>query len=117
MKNKNRILKNYLNHTTFNQGLLSQQNNLIQFYNSINNKNSNIINDLTNFSSINKKNENTEIKKEELILECDNIYNIRLNETKEGLIKLSKNKWPNIEICKNILELKGNVKQKINIIL
>ena len=112
MKNKNRILKNHLNYTTFNQGLLNQQNNLIQFYNSINIKNTNIESDSNYYSCIIKKSQNIEIKCEEEISKCAKIYNIRLNETRDTLIKLSNNKWPNISICNNILDLKGNVKQK-----
>ena len=43
-------------------------------------------------------------------LENNSIYKIRLEQAKDTLIELSKRKWPNIPICKNILELKGNVK-------
>ena len=43
-------------------------------------------------------------------LENNSIYRIRLEQAKGTLIELSKRKWPNIPICKNILELKGNVK-------
>ncbi len=61
MKNKNRILKNYLNNTTFSQGLLNQQNRLIEFYNSINIKNNHIIENELNYYS--NRNQNIEIKK------------------------------------------------------
>ena len=46
-----------------------------------------------------------------------NIFNIRLIQTKENLTKLSKIKWPTTAICKNILELKGNVNKIIFLIL
>jgi len=44
-----------------------------------------------------------------IILENNNIFRIRLSQTKETLIELSKRKWPNIIISKNILDIKGNV--------
>ena len=101
MKNKNRILKNYLNINIFNPSLLIQQKNLIDFYIERENK---------YYSNINLEINNIELntgKEEEP--KSPNIFNIRLNQTKEDLKKLSKNKWPNINICNNILELKGNV--------
>ena len=109
MKNKNRILKNYLNINIFNPSLLIQQKNLIDFYNNIN-INNNIERENKYYSNINLEIKDIELnpgKEEEP--KSPNIFNIRLNQTKEDLKKLSKNKWPNINICNNILELKGNV--------
>ena len=109
MKNKNRILKNYLNINTFNSGLLNQQKNLIHLYNNKNFENRNIIeSELNYYSRNNSQNNNYDIINENES-KCANIFNIRLNQTRDKLIKLSENKWPNINICKNILELKGNV--------
>lgn len=112
MKNKQEIIKNHLNISTFKNNLLKQQNNLIEFYNNINQSNDIVLdkasNNYTNdkFVFIKDNNEN---------ITNSNIFNIRLLQTKESLINLSKIKWPNIAICKSILEMKGNVK-KINII-
>ena len=112
MKNKNEIIKNYLNISTFKKNLLKQQESLIEFYNNIN-QDSHIVLDndsncYTNIKFYNIKDNNENITN-------SNIFNIRLNQTKENLIKLSKIKWPNTSICKSILEMKGNV-NKINII-
>ena len=115
MKSKNKILKNNLNISTFNQSLLNQQNNLKELYNNINPIDKNIIikNDINNFHL-----QNVQLKtiKEEDLSKNTNIYFIRFNQVKDNLIKSSIKKWPNINICKNILELKGNV-IIINIIL
>ena len=109
MKNKNKILKNYLNINTFNSGLLNQQKNLIHLYNNEHFENKNIIeSEINYYSNSNSQNYNfNKINEEES--KSANIFNIRLNQTRDKLIKLSKNKWANINISKNILELKGNV--------
>jgi len=111
MKNKNEIIKNHLNISTFKENLLKQQESLIEFYNNIDQNNNIILNNDSNYYTNNTFN----IKGNyENITNC-NIFNIRLMQTKENLTKLSKIKWPNTDICKNILELKGSV-NKINII-
>ena len=109
MKNKNKILKNYLNINTFNSGLLNQQNNLIHLYNNENFENINILESEINYYSNNNSHNYNFNKITEQESKCANIFNIRLNQTKDKLIKLSQYKWPNNNICKNILELKGNV--------
>ena len=112
MKNKNEIIENHLNISTFKKNLLKQQENLIEFYNNIN-QNNHII--LDNDSNYYTNNEFYKIKDNNKNITNSNIFNIRLIQTKENLTKLSKIKWPTTAICKNILELKGNV-NKINII-
>jgi hypothetical protein len=112
MKNKNEIIKNHLNISTFKKNLLKQQDNLIEFYNNIN-QNNHII--LDNDSNYYTNNAFYKIKDNNKNITNSNIFNIRLIQTKENLTKLSKIKWPTTTICKNILELKGNV-NKINII-
>ena len=112
MINKNeKYLKNYLNYELLKKSLQNQQNKLIQLYNiesniNIHNNSSlklednNYINNSPNLSDNNIININ---------IEKNEIFKIRLEQTKEALIELSKKKWPNINICQNILELKGNV--------
>jgi len=107
MKFKNEIIKNHLNISSFKKSLLKQQESLIEFYNNTNQSNHIVLNnDINNyinikFYTIKDNNEN---------ITNSNIFNIRLMQTKENLINLSKIKWPNTTICKSILELKGNVK-------
>ena len=114
MINKNeKYLKNYLNYEFLKKSLQNQQKQLIQSYNIESNiniqnnssfklklKENNCINNSPNLSDNNLININ---------LENNEIFKIRLEQTKEALIELSKKKWPNINICQNILELKGNV--------
>ena len=114
MKNKTKILKNYLNTSIFNQSLLEQQKNLISYYNSVNKEN-NIIKKDSYYINKNKIEEKIDKKEgdEFLIPMSANIFSIRLNQTKPNLIKLSQSKWPNVKICKTVLESKGNVKTNI----
>ena len=118
MINKNeKFLKNYLNYEKFKEGLMKQQNKIMQLYNEeISLKNSkdftiNILPDNNNYQNItlnqaqSQKSDITDIS----LLENNNIFRIRLAQTKETLIELSKRKWPNIIISKNILDIKGNV--------
>ena len=96
---------------------MKQQNKIVQLYNKeIYLKNSkdfkiNIQLDNNNYQSISlnqdqsQKNDDINIS----LLENNNIFRIRLSQTKETLIELSKRKWPNIIISKNILDIKGNV--------
>ena len=114
MINKNeKYLKNYLNYELLKKSLKIQQNKLMLSYNiesniNIHNNSSfklklednNYINNSRNLNDDNIININ---------LENNEIFKIRLEQTKEALIELSKKKWPNINICQNILELKGNV--------
>jgi len=114
---KEKILKNYLNNETFKENLMKQQNKLLKLYNKENNNN------LEDFSYIkpstfyyNNKSLNLSEGNFNTLLENNdkNIYIIRLEQTKKVLIELSQRKWPNIIICKNILDIKGNVKIIIN---
>jgi hypothetical protein len=114
---KEKILRNYLNNETFKENLMKQQNKLLKLYNKENNNN------LEDFSYIkpstlyyNNKSLNLSEGNFNTLLENNdkNIYIIRLEQTKEVLIELSQRKWPNITICKNILDIKGNVKIIIN---
>lgn len=116
MKNKNEIIKNHLNFISFKQNLSNQQKNLIQFYNNINPINKILIEKDKNYTNEQFYSTKNQIDNHEDFSKCANIFNIRLAQTRENLIELSEKKWPNINICKNILELKGNVKIKINII-
>ena len=111
MKNKNEIIKNHLNISTFKENLLKQQESLIEFYNNIDQNINIILNNDSNYYTNNTFN----IKGNYENITNSNIFNIRLMQTKENLAKLSKIKWPNTDICKSILELKGSV-NKINII-
>jgi hypothetical protein len=112
MKNKNEIIKNHLNISNFKKSLLKQQESLIEFYNNINQRNDVVLEKDYNYYACNKF-YNIKDNNENII--NTNIFNIRLMQTKENLINLSKIKWPNTPICKSILELKGSV-NKINII-
>ena len=113
---KEKFLKNYLKYDIFKESLKKQQNKIIQLYNeekkSINTKNSSIIIErYTNYYKNIHQNQNT--NNLNTTLENNNIFKIRLEQTRETLIELSKIKWPNIYISKNVLDLKGNVNIKI----
>ena len=112
---KEKFLKNYLNYEKFKKSLSRQQNMFIELYTKENlNRNQNVITNIISpkemvkcenlLSNISQKNNLNNS------LENNSIYRIRLEQAKGTLIELSKRKWPNIPICKNILELKGNVK-------
>ena len=118
MINKNeKFLKNHLNYQKFKESLMKQQNKIVQLYNKeiyLKNPKDFTINiqlDNNNYQSISlnqdqsQKNDDINIS----LLENNNIFRIRLSQTKETLIELSKGKWPNIIISKNILDIKGNV--------
>ena len=118
MINKNeKFLKNHLNYQKFKESLMKQQNKIVQLYNKeiyLKNPKDFTINiqlDNNNYQSISlnqdqsQKNDDINIS----LLENNNIFRIRLSQTKETLIELSKRKWPNIIISKNILDIKGNV--------
>ena len=115
---KEKFLKNYLKYDIFKESLKKQQNKIIQLYNedkkSFNSKNSSIIfeRDANYYKNINQ-NQNQNTNNLNMTLETNNIFKIRLEQTKETLIELSKIKWPNIYISKNVLDLKGNVNIKI----
>ena len=116
MKIKNKILKNYLNNEVFKENFTIQKNKLIEYYNEFNHKNKCLLNnDLNHYSYNIQLKENLDDKSLEKNEKPINIFNIRLSQTKDNLIKLSEKKWPDINICKNILEMKGNV--KINIFI
>ena len=106
---KEKYLKNYLKYDIFKENLMKQQNKLIQLYKEeISNINSN------DSSYIKPSNSNYEnlfniFPENHSPLENNNIYKIRLEQTKDTLIEQSKIRWPNVTICKSILELKGNV--------
>ena len=112
---KEKYLKNYLNYEKFKKSLNKQQNMFIELYTKENlNRTENVFTNIISQKEM--------IKCENLLpnishrnnlnnsLENNTIYKIRLEQAKETLIELSKRKWPNVPICKNILELKGNVK-------
>ena len=118
MINKNeKYLKNHLNYQKFKENLMKQQNKIDQLYSKeiyLKNPKDFTINiqlDNNNYQSISlnqdqsQKNDDINIS----LLENNNIFRIRLSQTKETLIELSKRKWPNIIISKNILDIKGNV--------
>jgi hypothetical protein len=118
MINKNeKFLKNHLNYQKFKENLMKQQNKIDQLYSKeiyLKNPKDFTINiqlDNSNYQNISlnqdqsQKNDDINIS----LLENNNIFRIRLNQTKETLIELSKRKWPNIIISKNILDIKGNV--------
>jgi hypothetical protein len=118
MINKNeKFLKNHLNYQKFKESLMKQQNKIVQLYNKeiyLKNPKDFTINiqlDNNNYQSISlnqdqsQKNDDINIS----LLENNNIFRIRLSQTKETLIELTKRKWPNIIISKNILDIKGNV--------
>ncbi len=111
MKNKNKILKNNLNNLEFKKNLSIQQDNLIQFYNDLDETNNKFLEKDSIYYKNNLNDSFFNNNKDELSLSIlPNIYTIRFNQTKDILSKLSQEKWPNINICKNILDLKGNVK-------
>ena len=118
MINKNeKFLKNHLNYQKFKESLMKQQNKIVQLYNKeiyLKNPKDFTINiqlDNNNYQSISLNQEQSQ-KNDDInisLLENNNIFRIRLSQTKETLIELSKRKWPNIIISKNILDIKGNV--------
>ncbi len=74
----------------------------------------------------NEKKENEKLKfptnyiKEDIIeneinklSQYNSLYISRFNQTKNNLKQNSKKKWPNIKICDNILDLKGNVRYNL----
>ena len=110
---KEKYLKNYLKYDIFKENLIKQQNKLIQLYKEENSKMNS--NNSSYIKPSNSKYENlfNNFPESDLnfsLLDKNNIYKIRLKQTKDTLIEQSKIKWPNINICKNLLELKGNVK-------
>ena len=112
-----KFLKNHLNYQKFKENLMKQQNKIDQLYSKeiyLKNPKDFTINiqlDNSNYQNISlnqdqsQKNDDINIS----LLENNNIFRIRLSQTKETLIELSKRKWPNIIISKNILDIKGNV--------
>ena len=118
MINKNeKFLKNHLNYQKFKENLMKQQNKIDQLYSKeiyLKNPKDFTINiqlDNNNYQSISLNQEQSQ-KNDDInisLLENNNIFRIRLSQTKETLIELSKRKWPNIIISKNILDIKGNV--------
>ena len=115
---KEKYLKNYLKYEIFKDNLVKQQNKLIQLYNEeIQNMNSN---DSSYIKPSNSNYQNSYLFPERdlnISLEKNNIYKIRLDQTKDTLIEQSKARWPNVNICKSILDLKGNVKIIIILII
>jgi hypothetical protein len=110
MKNKNRILKNNLNISAFKENLSNQQDKLIQFYNDLDSSNNTFLEKDSNYYKNNLPASYFNNRDELSLQQSPNIFTNRLNQTKDNLIKQSKEKWPNINICKNILDLKRNVK-------
>ena len=68
--------------------------------------------------SIKVVNQNYENKSEQFTQEYKNsnfiqyahLYYIRLYEIKNTMHKIAESKWSKVKICKNILDVKGNVK-------
>ena len=118
---KEKYLKNYLNYDTFKENLRKQQNKMLQIYNeetkNLNSKDSllNIEQDTIFYKNLysieNTNNHNIPLEN------SNNIFKIRLEQTKETLLELSKSKWPNVIIGKNVLDIKGNVNYKYYIII
>ena len=118
---KEKYLKNYLNYDTFKENLRKQQNKMLQLYNeetkNLNSKDSllNIEQDTIFYKNLysieNTNNHNIPLEN------SNNIFKIRLEQTKETLLELSKSKWPNVIIGKNVLDIKGNVNYKYYIII
>ena len=118
---KEKYLKNYLNYDTFKENLRKQQNKMLQLFNE-ETKNLNYKDSLLNieqdtifyknlYSIENTNNHNIPLEN------SNNIFKIRLEQTKETLLELSKSKWPNVIIGKNVLDIKGNVNYKNYIII
>lgn len=118
---KEKYLKNYLNYDTFKENLGKQQNKMLQLYNE-ETKNLNSKDSLLNieqetifyknlYSIENTNNHNIPLEN------SNNIFKIRLEQTKDTLLELSKSKWPNVIIGKNVLDIKGNVNYKNYIII
>ena len=118
---KEKYLKNYLNYDTFKENLRKQQNKMLQLFNE-ETKNLNYKDSLLNieqdtifyknlYSIENTNNHNIPLEN------SNNIFKIRLEQTKETLLELSKSKWPNVIIGKNVLDIKGNVNYKYYIII
>ena len=118
---KEKYLKNYLNYDTFKENLRKQQNKMLQLFNeetkNLNYKDSllNIEQDIIFYKNLysieNINNHNIPLEN------SNNIFKIRLEQTKETLLELSKSKWPNVIIGKNVLDIKGNVNYKYYIII
>ena len=118
---KEKYLKNYLNYDTFKENLRKQQNKMLQLFNeetkNLNYKDSllNIEQDIIFYKNLysieNTNNHNIPLENR------NNIFKIRLEQTKETLLELSKSKWPNVIIGKNVLDIKGNVNYKYYIII
>ena len=118
---KEKYLKNYLNYDTFKENLRKQQNKMLQLFNeetkNLNYKDSllNIEQDIIFYKNLysieNTNNHNIPLEN------SNNIFKIRLEQTKETLLELSKSKWPNVIIGKNVLDIKGNVNYKNYIII
>ena len=118
---KEKYLKNYLNYDTFKENLRKQQNKMLQLFNeetkNLNSKDSllNIEQDTIFYKNLysieNTNNHNIPLEN------SNNIFKIRLEQTKETLLELSKSKWPNVIIGKNVLDIKGNVNYKYYIII
>ena len=118
---KEKYLKNYLNYDTFKENLRKQQNKMLQLYNeetkNVNSKDSllNIEQDTIFYKNLysieNTNNHNIPLEN------SNSIFKIRLEQTKETLLELSKSKWPNVIIGKNVLDIKGNVNYKYYIII
>ena len=118
---KEKYLKNYLNYDTFKENLRKQQNKMLKLFNeetkNLNYKDSllNIEQDIIFYKNLysieNTNNHNIPLEN------SNNIFKIRLEQTKETLLELSKSKWPNVIIGKNVLDIKGNVNYKYYIII
>ncbi len=104
---KEKYLRNYLNKDKFKENLSEQQNKVIEL--SKNNQNSKESSYLKS-DKYYYQNKSPDLPQNPEYSSIQNIYKIRLEQTREALNLLSKKKWPEIKICKSVLDLKKNVK-------
>ena len=105
---KSKQPKNFINNKTI-KNLISQQNRIKENYENTKNISDN------NLMSIKNRDDFFEEHSEDIkhtlkeLPQYSSLYLKRLEMTKKSLIKESKENWPKIHICKNILDLKGQV--------
>ena len=105
---KSKQTKNFINKKTL-KNLLSQQNKIKENYENTQKISDNNLMSIKNTDDFFE--ENSEDIKHTLkeLPQYSSLYLKRLEMTKTNLIKESKQNWPKIHICKNILDLKGQV--------
>ena len=105
---KSKQTKNFINNKAI-KNLLSQQTKIKENYENTKNISDNDLMPIKNTDDFFE--ENSEDIKHTLkeLPQYSSLYLKRLEMTKKTLIKESKENWPKIHICKNILDLKGQV--------